>query len=127
LQSFSPADDIKLKCAGSKFDERGDGPNRAVAGMRMERVAMASRPIAYQADLDSAATLARQNAHAAFRPWSVSAWLVELAMRVARVVRAEARIRRNTRELMAMNDAMLKDIGLSRAEVGRAVRYGRDW
>jgi uncharacterized protein YjiS (DUF1127 family) len=120
---------------------------------------MASRPITYQADLDSPATrglmatighelpvlvaahgahelwheakvperLARQHADAAVRPWSISAWLVELAMRVARVIRAEIRIRRNMRELMAMNDAMLKDIGLSRAEIDRAVRYGRDW
>jgi uncharacterized protein YjiS (DUF1127 family) len=71
--------------------------------------------------------LARQHADAAVRPWSISAWLVELAMRVARVIRAEVRIRRNTRELMAMSDAMLKDIGLSRAEVDRAVRYGRGW
>jgi uncharacterized protein YjiS (DUF1127 family) len=38
----------------------------------------------------------------------------------------ELRIRRDTRHLMLMSDQMLKDIGLTRAEIGRAVRYGRD-
>jgi uncharacterized protein YjiS (DUF1127 family) len=35
-------------------------------------------------------------------------------------------MRRDTRELMAMSDRMLKDIGVTRAEIGGAVRYGRD-
>jgi uncharacterized protein YjiS (DUF1127 family) len=38
----------------------------------------------------------------------------------------ELRIRRDMRELRAMGDAMLKDIGLTRADIGTAVRYGRD-
>jgi uncharacterized protein YjiS (DUF1127 family) len=71
--------------------------------------------------------LARQQADAAAGQWSISAWLVGLVSRVARVIAEEVRIRRNTRELMAMSDSMLKDIGLSRAEVDRAVRYGRGW
>ncbi len=69
--------------------------------------------------------LARQQADAAVKPWSISAWLVELVRRVARVIAEEVRTRRNTRELMAMSESMLKDIGLSRAEVDHAVRYGR--
>jgi len=48
---------------------------------------------------------------------------------VARIVAAiaeELRIRRDMRELGAMDDGMLKDIGLARADIGSAVRYGRD-
>jgi uncharacterized protein YjiS (DUF1127 family) len=30
------------------------------------------------------------------------------------------------RQLRAMDESMLKDIGLTRADVGTAVRYGRD-
>jgi uncharacterized protein YjiS (DUF1127 family) len=48
---------------------------------------------------------------------------------VARIVAAianELRIRRDMRQLMAMDDVMLKDIGLTRADIGAAVRYGRD-
>jgi uncharacterized protein YjiS (DUF1127 family) len=46
-------------------------------------------------------------------------------VRAARAIAQELRIRRDTRELMAMSDHMLKDIGLTRAEIGPAVRYGR--
>ena len=53
-------------------------------------------------------------------------WLVGIAARVARVVAVELRIRRDTRELTAMSDQMLKDIGLTRAQIGMSVRYGRD-
>ena len=48
---------------------------------------------------------------------------------VARIVAAiaeELRIRRDMRELRAMDDDMLEDIGLTRADIGSVVRYGRD-
>ena len=48
------------------------------------------------------------------------------AARIAAAVGAELRIRRDTRQLMAMSDYMLKDIGLTRADIARAVREGRD-
>jgi uncharacterized protein YjiS (DUF1127 family) len=38
----------------------------------------------------------------------------------------ELRVRRDMRQLRAMDDYMLKDIGLTRADIGSAVRYGRD-
>jgi uncharacterized protein YjiS (DUF1127 family) len=38
----------------------------------------------------------------------------------------ELRIRRDMRQLRAMDESMLKDIGLTRADIGPAVRYGRD-
>jgi uncharacterized protein YjiS (DUF1127 family) len=41
------------------------------------------------------------------------------------VIAAEYRIRRDMRHLMTFNDDMLRDIGLSRAQVARAVRSGR--
>jgi uncharacterized protein YjiS (DUF1127 family) len=47
--------------------------------------------------------------------------------RIAAAIADELRIRRDMRELMAMDDCMLKDIGLTRADIGSAVRYGRDW
>jgi uncharacterized protein YjiS (DUF1127 family) len=36
------------------------------------------------------------------------------------------RIRRDMRQLRVMDDCMLKDVGLTRADIGTAVRYGRD-
>jgi uncharacterized protein YjiS (DUF1127 family) len=38
----------------------------------------------------------------------------------------ELRIRRDMQHLAAMDDHMLKDIGLSRCEIEHCVRYGRD-
>jgi uncharacterized protein YjiS (DUF1127 family) len=38
----------------------------------------------------------------------------------------ELRIRRDMRQLAAMDDHMLKDIGLCRCEIESCVRYGRD-
>jgi uncharacterized protein YjiS (DUF1127 family) len=46
--------------------------------------------------------------------------------RIAAAIANELRIRRDMRQLMAMDDHMLKDIGLTRADIGAAVRYGRD-
>jgi uncharacterized protein YjiS (DUF1127 family) len=46
--------------------------------------------------------------------------------RIATAIADELRIRRDMRQLRAMNDHMLKDIGLARADNGSAVRYGRD-
>ena len=45
---------------------------------------------------------------------------------IAAAIADELRIRRDMRELRAMDDRMLKDIGLTRADIGTAVRYGRD-
>ena len=41
----------------------------------------------------------------------------------AAVVR-EIRVRRAMRELALMDEDMLKDIGITRAEIGHAVRFG---
>jgi uncharacterized protein YjiS (DUF1127 family) len=38
----------------------------------------------------------------------------------------ELRLRRDMRQLAAMDDQMLKDIGLRRGEIEYCVRYGRD-
>jgi uncharacterized protein YjiS (DUF1127 family) len=46
--------------------------------------------------------------------------------RIATAIADELRIRRDMRQLRAMDDHMLKDIGLARADIGSAVRYGRD-
>ena len=48
-----------------------------------------------------------------------SAWLVA-------AIAKELRIRRDMRQLAAMDDHMLKDIGLRRSEIEYCVRYGRD-
>ena len=45
---------------------------------------------------------------------------------IVAAIAEELRIRRDMRELRAMDDCMLKDIGLTRADIGSAVRYGRD-
>ena len=41
--------------------------------------------------------------------------------------RRQREVARATRLLMEMDDRSLRDIGLSRADVGRAARHGRDW
>jgi uncharacterized protein YjiS (DUF1127 family) len=46
--------------------------------------------------------------------------------RIAATIADELRIRRDMRQLMAMDDHMLKDIGLTRADIRAAVLYGRD-
>jgi uncharacterized protein YjiS (DUF1127 family) len=45
---------------------------------------------------------------------------------IAVAIAEELRIRRDMRQLRAMDDGMLNDIGLTRADIGTAVRYGRD-
>jgi uncharacterized protein YjiS (DUF1127 family) len=44
---------------------------------------------------------------------------------IAVAIADELRIRRDM-QLRAMDEPMLKDIGLTRADIGTAVRYGRD-
>jgi uncharacterized protein YjiS (DUF1127 family) len=84
---------------------------------------MASNLTTYEISSD---TPTSRGSAAADRPWSISAWFRGLVARAARAIAQELRIRRDMRHLMAMDDRMLKDIGLSRAELGGAVRYGRD-
>jgi uncharacterized protein YjiS (DUF1127 family) len=48
-----------------------------------------------------------------------------LALLIAAIA-DELRIRRDMRQLAAMDDHMLKDIGLRRSEIAYCVRYGRD-
>ena len=45
---------------------------------------------------------------------------------LAAAIANELRIRRDMRQLAAMDDQMLKDIGLRRSEVEYCVRYGRE-
>jgi uncharacterized protein YjiS (DUF1127 family) len=86
---------------------------------------MASTPITYRADSEipaphgRAASIARKLVAVAW------AWLAGVAAWSAHAIAQEVRTRRDTRELMAMSDEMLKDIGLTRAEISGAVRYGR--
>ncbi len=53
-----------------------------------------------------------------------SLWRVGLA-RLMRRLAQELRLRRDARQLMALSDAMLKDLGVSRSEIEGAVRHGR--
>jgi uncharacterized protein YjiS (DUF1127 family) len=48
-----------------------------------------------------------------------------ILVRIVRAMAREHRIRRDTRELMTMSDHLLKDIGLTRSQIGYAVRFGR--
>jgi uncharacterized protein YjiS (DUF1127 family) len=41
--------------------------------------------------------------------------------------RNERRLRRGVNELMALDDRMLADIGLTRGDIGHAARHGRTW
>jgi uncharacterized protein YjiS (DUF1127 family) len=153
LKPFSPRHDIKLKRTGSICnDQSTDSPDGEVA-KQMEST-VASRPIThqeFQAPRGGAASIIRKlmalvraskaygiwhdirvleglarKPDAAAQPRSLSAWLGGLAARVAHAIAQEARIRRDTRHLRLMSDQMLEDIGLTRAEISGAVRYGRD-
>jgi uncharacterized protein YjiS (DUF1127 family) len=56
-----------------------------------------------------------------------SAFVVtRIVARIAVAIGEELRIRRDMRQLMAMDDEMLRDIGLTRADINSAVRYGRN-
>jgi uncharacterized protein YjiS (DUF1127 family) len=94
-------------------------------GRKVAAFARAPRDYGIRQAIRALESRARQHADAAAGPWSPSSWLVGIAARVARVIATELRIRRDTRELMTWSDQMLKDIGLTRAEVGSSVRYGR--
>jgi uncharacterized protein YjiS (DUF1127 family) len=106
---------------------------------------MASKPITYQAEPEtpaphgfagsglgklvafaSAFRAYGKHADAAPLPWSLSAWFGTIAARCMHAIAMEVRIRRDARRLMFMSDRMLKDIGLTRAEIGGVVRYGRE-
>jgi uncharacterized protein YjiS (DUF1127 family) len=52
--------------------------------------------------------------------------VTQVMARLAAAISYELRIRRDMRQLMAMDEHMLRDIGLTRADIGSAVRYGRD-
>jgi uncharacterized protein YjiS (DUF1127 family) len=89
---------------------------------------MASKPITYEPNYDAlaprgSATVARRLLVSAR---ALPAWFGAVAARCVRAIADEVRIRRDTRQLMLMSDEMLKDIGLSRAQIDRAVRYGRE-
>jgi uncharacterized protein YjiS (DUF1127 family) len=56
----------------------------------------------------------------------VAGVLTQFAAWIAAAIADELRIRRDMRQLRAMDESMLKDIGLTRADIGTAVRYGRD-
>jgi uncharacterized protein YjiS (DUF1127 family) len=90
------------------------------------RFARASRAYGIWHDIRVLESLARRHADATAEPWSLPAWFGGVAARFAFAIANEIRIRRDMRKLMLMSDHMLKDIGLTRAEIDRAVRYGRD-
>jgi uncharacterized protein YjiS (DUF1127 family) len=52
--------------------------------------------------------------------------VARIVARITAALADELRIRRDMRQLSAMDDYMLQDIGLTRADVGSALRYGRD-
>jgi uncharacterized protein YjiS (DUF1127 family) len=52
--------------------------------------------------------------------------VTRVVARIAAAIADELRMRRDLRQLRAMDDHMLNDIGLTRVDVGSAVRYGRD-
>jgi uncharacterized protein YjiS (DUF1127 family) len=52
--------------------------------------------------------------------------VTRLVARIAAALAEELRIRRDMRQLRAMDDSMLKDIGRTRPDVGSALRFGRE-
>jgi uncharacterized protein YjiS (DUF1127 family) len=63
-------------------------------------------------------------------PRKTEAWWTTLQRAIEQVtarIRAINRLRRGTAELMALDDRMLADIGLSREEIEPAMRFGRSF
>jgi uncharacterized protein YjiS (DUF1127 family) len=61
---------------------------------------------------------------------NVSSWTASLASILAELWSRALRERKNRwaiAELLALDDRMLKDIGLSRGEIDHAARHGRPW
>src|SRR3712207_4971683 len=54
-----------------------------------------------------------------------AAWLKESLTKLAKRIAKAERVRRDMRRLSEMDDRMLRDIGLARSEIERAVRGGR--
>jgi uncharacterized protein YjiS (DUF1127 family) len=52
--------------------------------------------------------------------------LLDVRLRLIAAIADELRIRRDMRQLTAMDDGRLKDIGMRRHEIEYCVRYGRD-
>ena len=52
-------------------------------------------------------------------------WLPGLPLRVIRKVKGRIETWRSTRQLLAFDDTMLKDIGISRGDIERVVRHGQ--
>jgi uncharacterized protein YjiS (DUF1127 family) len=58
---------------------------------------------------------------------AVPAVLTRLAASAMHVIARELRIRRDVRRLAEFDEAMLRDIGITRTDIERAVRLGRSW
>lgn len=56
---------------------------------------------------------------------SSKGWLTGLALRVSGKIRNRIEIWRGERRLLLADDAMLRDIGVSRCGIERLVRHGR--
>ena len=56
---------------------------------------------------------------------AVRALVTRLAATAATVIARELRIRRDVRRLAEFDEAMLRDIGITRGEIERTVRLGR--
>ena len=59
------------------------------------------------------------------RRHTVGAWLVRTVAGLAAAIAREMRVRRAMRDLAMMDEHMLRDIGITRAEIGHATRFGR--
>ena len=103
-------------------------PQGSTASTARELAAFVRAPRAYGIWHDLRVLENRSGGHAdaAVQPWSFSTWFAGIPVRVVRAIAEEHRIRRDTRELMAMSDHMLKDLGLTRGQIGGEIRYGRN-
>ena len=109
---FAPRHQAEKKHVHMPCIQAATAPRELPPGKRMETT-MASKPITHQADLTTSAS------------YGFAASLARTLAALARAIAQEVRIRRDKRALLAMSDRMLKDIGLTRAEIGGAVLYGR--
>ena len=65
--------------------------------------------------------------HGSDRLAAVRAALTRVAAAAIGAMARELRVRRDVRRLAEFDEAMLRDIGITRSEIERTVRLGRSW
>jgi uncharacterized protein YjiS (DUF1127 family) len=101
-----------------------------IEGFALGATAFHPGPWVYPIDDFIEADLALAREAPPSRPWigvRILQAIGSATVRFWRYLRERREVSRATALLSGMDDRSLQDIGLSRSDIGRAVRHGRDW